>query len=381
MVSELISQRSWCTEAGTKRFWERHSHGKADDAYNHVFQLRLSSIGMGTYLGPPTDEADAAYVDAIVDGVRRGINVIDTAGNYRCQRGERVVGEALKRLMAEGEIWRSEVLVSTKAGFVPFDGEPPADIAEWVHAQTVGQGLACADEVVAGIHCMSPAYLRAAIDRSLRNLQLETLDVMFLHNPEAQLQVVDRATFDDRLRAAFAVLEEAVAAGKIRAYGVATWTGLRARPEERDYLGLERCVELAREIAGLRHKFLSVQLPLNLAMPEALTRQNQPVRGRLLTAIDAAKELGLMTLTSGALWQGKLKRERMPHVPELHPELGAVDHALQFARSAKHVTSALVGTRTVEHAAHNAGVMRQPKAPQAWMDAVLGEQPHFVSLG
>lgn len=381
MVSELISHRSWCTEAGTKRFWERHSHGKASDAYNLTFQLRLSSVGMGTYLGPPTDEADAAYVDAIVDGVRRGINVIDTAGNYRCQRGERVVGEALKRLIAEGEIWRSEVLISTKAGFVPFDGEPPADIADWVHSQTVGQGLACADEVVGGIHCMSPAYLRTALDRSLNNLQLDTLDVMFLHNPEAQLQVIDRGTFDDRLRAAFQVMEEAVAAGKIRAYGVATWTGLRARPEERDHLSMQRCVELAREIAGLRHKFLAVQMPLNIAMPEALSRQNQLVRGKLCNAVDAAKELGLLTLGSGALWQGKLKHQRMPHVPELEPGLDAVELALQFARSAPGVTSALVGTRTVEHAAHNAGVMRHPKAPAAWMEAVLHERPHHVSVG
>ena len=33
MVSELISQRSWATEAGPARFMRRHSHGNADDAY------------------------------------------------------------------------------------------------------------------------------------------------------------------------------------------------------------------------------------------------------------------------------------------------------------------------------------------------------------
>lgn len=371
MVSELISQRSWATEAGTQRFVQRHGHDKAADAYATMYQLRLSSVGMGTYLGPPTDETDADYVAALVDGVRRGINVIDTAGNYRCQRGERVVGQAIRELIASGEVWRSELFISSKAGFVPFDGQPPVDTQAWVHSRTVARGLATPDEVVAGCHCLSPAYLRAAIDQSLENLGLETLDVMFLHNPEAQLQYIDRETFDDRLRAAFMVLEEAVTAGKIRAYGLATWTGLRALPEERDHVSIERAVEIAREVAGLRHKMLALQLPVNLAMPEALTRANQLLRGRLLPALEVAEYFGLVTLASGALWQGKLGNQTPRHVPVLDGARGPVEHALQFARSAQAVTSALVGTRTVAHVSQNAGLLKQKKAPREWLDAIV----------
>ncbi len=375
MVSELISQRSWATEAGTQRFMRRHSYGKADDAYTDIFRMRLSSIGVGTYLGAATDEVDAGYEAAIIDAVRRGINVIDTAGNYRCQRGERVVGRALKSLTESGEVWRSELFVASKAGFVPFDGEPPADKAGWMRDCTVSRGLATEADLVGGCHCMTPAYLREALDRSLENLGLETLDVLFLHNPETQLQVLDRPEFEDRLRLAFEALEGAVAAGKIRAYGLATWSALRARPEERDHISLARMMELASEVAGLRHNMRAVQLPINLAMPEALTRANQLVRGRMLSSLDAVKELGLMALASGPLLQGRLGKQLPSHVPPLEGATTPAEHALQFARSPASVTSALVGMGSVRHAAENAQVLAQHKAPASWLALAAEAHP------
>lgn len=374
MVSELISQRTWATEAGTQRFMRRHAPGKASDAYADIFRMRLSSIGVGTYLGAATDEVDAGYEAAIIDAVRRGINVIDTAGNYRCQRGERVVGRALKALTESGELWRSELFIASKAGFVPFDGQPPLDVATWMRECTVLRGLATDGDLVAGCHCMTPAYLRAALDRSLDNLGLETLDVLFLHNPETQLQVIDRATFDDRLRLAFQALEEAVAAGKIRAYGLATWSALRARPDERDHISLARMMELASEVAGLRHNMRAVQLPINFAMPEALTRANQLVRGKMMPTLDAVRELGLLTLASGPLLQGRLGRQRPPSVPQLDDLATPAEHALQFARSAPSVTSALVGMASLAHAAENAQLLTRPKAPASWvLQAAAGQ--------
>ncbi len=375
MVSELISQRSWATEAGTRRFVRYHADGKADDAYADIFRMRLSTIGVGTYLGAATDEVDAAYEATIIDAVRRGINVIDTAGNYRCQRGERVVGRALKLLTTSGEVWRSELFVASKAGFVPFDGAPPADKAGWMRDCTVRRGLATEDDLVGGCHCMTPAYLREALDRSLNNLGLETLDVLFLHNPETQLQVLDRATFEDRLRLAFEALEEAVASGKIRAYGLATWSALRARPDERDHISLARMLELASEVAGLRHNMRAVQLPVNLAMPEALTRANQPVRGHMLPALDAVRELGLLALASGPLLQGRLGRALPSHVPTLEGAETPAQHALQFARSAPSVTSALVGMASVQHVAENTRVLTWPKASAQWLQAAMADHP------
>jgi len=63
--------------------------------------LTVSSLGVGTYLGQPTDSTDASYAAALVNGLA-GFNVVDTAINYRFQRSERNVGTALKVLANKG---------------------------------------------------------------------------------------------------------------------------------------------------------------------------------------------------------------------------------------------------------------------------------------
>src|SRR6185436_3600055 len=86
--------------------------------------LTLSSIGIGTYLGNPDAKTDASYTDAVVRAVQLGANVIDSAANYRFQRSERNIGQALKQLDTEFGFSRNEVVVCTKGGYLPFDGSP-----------------------------------------------------------------------------------------------------------------------------------------------------------------------------------------------------------------------------------------------------------------
>ena len=43
---------------------------------------------------------------------------------------------------------------------------------------------------------------------------------------------------------------------------------------------LEQMVSLAREVGGEEHGFRFIQLPFNLAMPEALVLQNQTLNGK-----------------------------------------------------------------------------------------------------
>src|SRR5215217_88012 len=81
------------TAAGTDRLAARFGDRFASDFYRHTSSgLTVSSIGMGTYLGECDDEEDQRYVNVIEDGLSRGLNVVDTAINYRCQRSERAVG-------------------------------------------------------------------------------------------------------------------------------------------------------------------------------------------------------------------------------------------------------------------------------------------------
>lgn len=343
----------YATLEGTGRYCSRF----ADLATGHFRKgdgVYLSSIGIGTYLGDPDAKTDDSYRKSIRLALSRGCNVIDTAINYRCQRSERAIGEAVSTAIETGAVQRDEVFVSSKAGFIPFDREPPSDPPGYFRETFIDSGIMQADELVAGCHCMTPGYLEHQLECSRRNLGLETLDLYYVHNPETQLSETDPSVVYDRLREAFVVLEAAADRGWIRRYGIATWEGLRAQPDGRPYLSLAQVTRLAVEAGGARHRFRAVQLPVNLGMPEAFAQANQQVDDDELPALAAARHYGLMAFASGSLHQGQLLG-RLP--PWLRRNLGedATDaqRALQFARSCPGLTAALVGMSRPPHVEEN----------------------------
>jgi aryl-alcohol dehydrogenase-like predicted oxidoreductase len=323
----------------------------------------VSSLGLGTYLGHEDAATDQQYEKAIARALERGINMLDTAINYRHQRSERAIGRALAAGIGRGAFKRDEVFVATKGGYLAFDEQPPADPRAYFAATYVKPGIVRPGDVV-GWHCMTPRYLADQLDRSRANLGLETIDLYYVHNPETQLDEVDRAEFLTRLRAAFGALEEAVAAGKIRAYGTATWSGYRVPPQERGYLSLRDVLEAARDVGGEVHHFRAVQLPYNLAMPEAFTLANQPADAGLVPALRAAEHAGVYVMASASVMQGQLTRG-------LPPELGAIlsglasdaQRALQFVRSTPGIGTALVGMKSTAHVDANAGVAAVEPVP------------------
>src|SRR5258708_8653425 len=214
-----------------------------------------------------------------------GWNVIDWAINSRFQRSERAIGGALKELFEAGTATRDEIIVATKAGFFPFEDEPPKDPRGWIIENVINKGLAQGDDIVGGSHCMTPAYLEDQLARSLSNLGLDSIDIYYVHNPESQLEALGPGQFAIRIRDAFEFLEKAVADGRIDCYGTATWNGYRQEPESRGYLSLADIVSIARDVGGESHHFKAIQLPHNLAMPEALTSANQIVAGESLSLL------------------------------------------------------------------------------------------------
>jgi aryl-alcohol dehydrogenase-like predicted oxidoreductase len=355
----------FATTEGTDRYRGRFAGTAAEGHFRFEQDLWLSSIGTGTYLGDWDEETDRAYADAITRAVELGANVIDTAANYRFQRSERSVGEALKGLTAAGFV-RDEIVVCTKGGYLPFDSRPPAGqagVRAYVEETFVKTGVAEASDIVAGSHCMTPRYLSHQVAQSLRNTGLETLDVYYVHNPETQLQVVAREEFDARLRAAFEQLERERSEGRVRFYGVATWNGFRLPAGHRGHHPLESMWALAREAGGDGHGFRFVQLPFNLAMPEPLVSENQPYRGAQVSLLEAAKALGVTVVASASIQQGKVARD----LPErIRQPLGGLatdaQTAIQFTRSTPGVTTALVGMSRREHVEENLQLARVPPA-------------------
>ena len=99
----------------------------AEGHFRRMGDLWLSSIGLGTYLGEADAATDEAYAESALAAIARGCNVFDAAINYRHQRSERALGEALEQAVGRGLARRDELFVSTKGGFLPLDGEPPGD--------------------------------------------------------------------------------------------------------------------------------------------------------------------------------------------------------------------------------------------------------------
>ncbi|MGP8075425.1 MAG: aldo/keto reductase [Thermoplasmata archaeon] len=312
--------------------------------------LALSSLGLGTYIGPPDGPTDHAVEQAVTVCLTSGrVNVFDTAINYRYQRAERSIGRALAHLIERDVVKRDEVFVATKNGYFAPDAESSTPPDEWIVKELVRPGILDPADIVDDSHAMSPSYLSDQLERSRRNLGLATIDLVYLHNaPDAQIPVVGREVFASRLEAAFRLYERCRSEGRLRAYGLATWDCLRAPPDHPSFFSLESAVQLARKVGGDDHGFRFVQFPFNIAMPEAATIANQSVGGTRTTLFEAARKLGIGCFTSVPLFQGQLARSG----PKRNG-LTSAQTAVQFARSAPGTIAPLVGQKKTEHLSEN----------------------------
>ena len=369
----------FATPAGTARFRDRFSSLRDAGHFRHpenvpgASDLWLPSIGLGTYLGEPDDAADLAYTEAIATALNSGINLLDTAINYRHQRSERNIGAALRQLIANGSLHRDEILVCTKAGYLSFDGNLPPDPSSYFRSEYVEPGILRSEDIAGGMHCMAPAYLQNQIERSCRNLGLETLDIFYVHNPETQLGEISREVFQRRLKDAFSMLEKQVDAGTIRYYGLATWGAFRIAEGARDSIGLTEVERLAHDAGGDDHHFRFVQLPFNLAMPEAYGLANQTLYPDLhgkdsnkkekMSLLAAASRLGIAVIGSATLYQGQLIHGLPEVVQSILSLKSDSENAIQFSRSAPGVTTALIGMGHKEHVAPNLRPALVPPTP------------------
>jgi aryl-alcohol dehydrogenase-like predicted oxidoreductase len=319
----------YATTEGTRRYIDRFAAYRDAGFYRTVLDLKVSTVGIGTYLGEPDDATDRAYTDALLAAAENGINFFDTAINYRNQHSERSMGAALKQLQ------RDEIVVCTKAGFLT-----PGAIPE---------GLQPGD-VAARMHSMAPAFLADQVERSRANLGVDTIDVFYLHNPETQLGFMPREQFEERIRRAFSQLERLADEGRIRWYGTATWEGYRKKGS----LSLARLAQIAAEEGGPEHRFRFVQLPFNLGMVEAFVDRPENV-------LEEAARLGIAVVASATLMQTRVLEHMPDAVAELLPGLATdAQRAIQFTRSTPGIAVALVGMSRREHVLENIGVAKAP---------------------
>jgi aryl-alcohol dehydrogenase-like predicted oxidoreductase len=140
---------------------------------------QVSEVGFGAWAigGGWGSVSEADALDALHAAIDQGVNFIDTADVYGDGRSERLIAQVLKE--------RSEqIYVVTKAG------------------------RRLAPHVAEGYNRRN---LTAFIERSLKNLDVEALDLVQLHCPPTEVYYTPEV---------FGILDDLVEAGKIKYYGV-----------------------------------------------------------------------------------------------------------------------------------------------------------------
>ena len=168
-------------------------------------------------------------------------------------------------------------------------------------------------------------------------------------------------------------------AGKIKSYGVATYSCFRQKPTaHKQFLSLQKTEAIAQKVVGQdkKHNFKHIQVPINVMMPEAFVEPWQPFekegvsRNKLLAAVCA--DLNLNLTASQPLLQGQVANLPLSKfaVPRAHT-LGA--RHLQLIRSipSKALLSCVVGMKEPSHVRHNLQVIKgAPLTRQEFLDGI-----------
>jgi len=357
----------YATPEGTKKFAERQNQDSHKN-YKNVHNLTLSIVCLVTYLWNPDTETDYVVQNAVKKSILGGINVIDSAINYRAQKAERSVGNAISQLIDNNDISREEIFVSTKNGYVTNDGDIKEDLMQYVMREYGQTGIVKEGDISPGYHCMTLPYLNDQLERSLKNLGLDCIDLMYLHNSVEGQTHLPREHFLKNLKDVFEFYEKKRKEGKIRFYGMATWECFRVTQENPLFLQLSEVMDLAMEVGGTEHGFRFIQLPFNLMLDQAYLTKNHNVNGKTISLLEAAQAFNLGVFTSVPLLQGKLLTANV--MPEFGDYSTSV-RLLQFVRSTPGVTAPLIGQKSESHVTENMNIMKIPPLSESEFNELM----------
>lgn len=340
--------------------WERvegltHNYVQRFPEFKQFFrdfnELKVSSIGFGTYLGETTEKDDKQFIDSLVFAGSNGCNFFDSSINYRAQRSEKNIREALMQLRAKG-FQREEFVVCTKAGYIPFEGAQPAAVNQYVDENFIDKGIILKDEI-SEWNVLTKNFFDNQFNKSLQNLGTHYIDIFYIHNPEAQLFSFEKKYFLQKVEEVFSLLEEKVKENKLKYYGIASWDGFRVNESETQFHSLVDFVKIAEKVAGKENHFKVIQLPLNLMMLEAMYMKNHEIDGEHYTILEAANKLGIKVICSAGIMQSNLAVSFPSDIKTKFDSLTNAQASLQFNRSNPAVLSSLVGMKSLDHAKEN----------------------------
>lgn len=242
----------------------------------------LSRIGFGGYR---ISIGSAEHARALAYALRSGCNLIDTSANYMNGQSEALIGH----MLAEHPDLKAFII--TKAGYIQGDN---LDVMAKLNRRGVARDglITFSEDYQYSIH---PDFLRSQIELSCKRLRRNQIDGFLLHNPEHYFdQENDDINPDEyyaQITSAFEFLQEMVAAGIIRYYGISSNTFPLCTDAE-NTTDLHRVMEIARKISS-SHDFKLIQFPLNLLERQALETHHGGT-----SLIGAARSYGITTFSN-----------------------------------------------------------------------------------
>jgi aryl-alcohol dehydrogenase-like predicted oxidoreductase len=277
LIRVLMTYEGFATEQHTKPVLNESVLGSVFKSRRRLLYPGgpwVSSVGFGTYrIGVHPSLGFPQCADALEYSMKEGVNLIDTSTNYGDGQSEILIGRTLKKNFENG-LMRQEICVVSKIGYVQGQTMEFAESRKQMGAPFLGM-CELSKQVW---HCIHPEFIIDQISRSLERLQLKTLDVLLLHNPEYFLRFAQMkgglglaqpeamAEFEKVLFESFVCLEKLVQEGKIKCYGVSSNT-LGYAVSEPTSTSLVMFLNVALKAAnflGLSEShFKVVQCPLN----------------------------------------------------------------------------------------------------------------------
>ncbi len=361
---------SCATFEDTYSFAKKFSDYK--DFYIKHNEMVFSKIGIGTFTPEPYKEENYVfhYIEGIKEAIKSGINLIDTASNYRYGVSEKEIATALKELGAE--VKREELIICSKGGFIQLDYPFPKNPYGWIEENIIVNKLASKEDIELDQHCMTPDFLEWSCRRSLQNLSMDKLDIYYLHNPEMQMLKLGKKEFYKKIEAVFKRFEKLSDEGLFTSYGVAVWNGFTSENED-ERISLEKLVNIAEKVGGEGHRFRYIQTPFNMAKTSAYRSFTQKVNNEDCTLINAAYKLGIGVMSSSSLLQMNLFKKSFSHesgfiLDDTMRLKSDIQLALQFVRSTPGIISSLFASKVPIHVRENCEISKVKAVPRVKYD-------------
>jgi len=301
MISSKADERS------TKKYFEKHP-GLGAKILGKT-GLTVSACGFGSYR---VDYRVFEHSDALEYALLNGVNLIDTSSNYSDGGSEILAGKVMQKLLDEKKINREEIVVVTKGGYI--QGKNYEDAKE---RKNKGNPYKEVVEYATGIwHSIHPEFLKEQIGKSLERMNMESVDVYLLHNPEyfldsslsKELELEElRHEYYRRIKNAFEFLESEVSAGRISSYGISS-NSFVMNDDDQVFTSLETCKRAANSLS-INNRFDVIEFPLNLYERGAVLNKNQ--LAGVKTLLDFATDTNIGTLINrplNAIREKKLTR-------------------------------------------------------------------------